>query len=65
MLATYRVVRPGWRVLIYDLRFSYSPRQFAAFVALTQFAVEDSVHGRLAAGPLPIALFARFELARD
>jgi SAM-dependent methyltransferase len=60
----HRVVRPGGRVLIDDPRFSYSPRQFDAFVALTPFAAEDSAYGTLAAGPLPIAPFARFELAR-
>jgi SAM-dependent methyltransferase len=59
----HRVVRPGGRVLIYDLRFSYSPRQFAAFVAQTPFAAEDSAFALLRAGPLPIPLFARFELA--
>jgi SAM-dependent methyltransferase len=60
----HRVVRPGGRVLIYDLRFSYSPRQFAAFVAQTPFAAEESASGPVNVGPLPIALFARFELRR-
>lgn len=60
----HRVVRPGGRVLIYDLRFSYSPRQFAAFVAQTPFAADDARCAPERAGWLPIAPFARFELAR-
>lgn len=60
----HRVVRPGGRVLIYDLRFSYSARQFAAHVAQTPSAVGNIASAPLRAGPLPIALYARFELAR-
>jgi len=60
----HRVVRPGGRVLIYDLRFSYSERQFAGFVAQTPFAATDAASGLLSAGPLPIALYQRFELRR-
>jgi len=60
----HRVVRPGGRVLIYDLRFSYSARQFAAHVAQTPFAAGNIASAPLRAGPLPIALYARFELAR-
>lgn len=60
----HRVVRPGGHVLIYDLRFSYSARQFAAFVARTPFAAEDSGHSPLPAGSLPMAIYERFELAR-
>jgi SAM-dependent methyltransferase len=59
----HRVVRPGGRVLIYDLRFSYSPRQFAAFVAQTPFGA-NAAYAPLRVGPLPIAAYQRFELAR-
>lgn len=60
----HRVVRPGGRVLIYDLRFSYSPRQFAAFVADTPFTADDVEHRRIQAGWLPIALYERYALLR-
>jgi ubiquinone/menaquinone biosynthesis C-methylase UbiE len=60
----HRVVRPGGRVLIYDLRFSYSPRQFTAFVAGTPFAADGSDYRPLSIGQFPIALFGSFELAR-
>lgn len=60
----HRVVRPGGRVLIYDLRFSYSPRQFAAFVARTPFLADDARHTSVRAGWLPVAAFVRFELSR-
>ena len=59
----HRVVRPGGRVLIYDLRFSYSDRQVAAFVAQTPFGLGDVTYRSLRAG-LPITLYAQFELAR-
>ena len=60
----HRVVRPGGRVLIYDLRFSYSPCQFAAFVADTPFRAEGVEHRRIWAGWLPVALYERFMLFR-
>lgn len=60
----HRVVRPGGHVLIYDLRFSYSARQFASFVAQTPFAGGKVAYAPLRAGSLPFAAFTRFELAR-
>lgn len=60
----HRMVRPGGRVLIYDLRFSYSGRQLAAFVAQTPFAAGDVAHAPLRAGWVPVAALARFELPR-
>lgn len=59
-----RVVRPGGRILLFDLRFSYSPRQFAAFVADTPFSAEGMEDRRIRAGRLPIALYERFALRR-
>lgn len=61
----HRVVRPGGRVLIYDLRFSYSSRQFAAFLADTPFRAENLDHARIRAGSLPIALYEGFALIRS
>lgn len=60
----HRVVREGGRVLLYDARFSYSPRQFAAFLGGTGFAAADVEHRRVHAGPVPIALFERYSLRR-
>lgn len=60
----HRVVRPGGSVILYDVRFSYSPRQFAAFVAAGPFADGGFAFRALVAGPLPLALFARYELAK-
>lgn len=60
----HRVVREGGRVLLYDARFSYSPRQFIAFLAGTGFTVTDVEHDRIHAGPVPIALFERYGLRR-
>lgn len=42
----HRVLRPSGSVILYDVRFSYSPRQFAAFVADGPF-VPDSFSHRL------------------
>lgn len=61
----HRVVRPGGRVLIYDLRFSYSPRQFAAFVAETPFGAEEFEHRLIRPGSLPIAMYERYALLRE
>lgn len=33
----HRVLRPGGQALIYDVRFSYRPRQFTAFADATPF----------------------------
>lgn len=60
----HRVVRPGGRLLIYDLRQTYSPRQFAALVAETPFAVRPVEHRSVRAGRFPIALYRRFALRR-
>jgi ubiquinone/menaquinone biosynthesis C-methylase UbiE len=60
----HRVVRPGGRVLIYDLRFSYSPRQFAAFVGQTPFAAADVEHAPMRTGWVPVAIYQRFGLLR-
>ncbi len=60
----HRVVRRGGRVLIYDLGFSYSPRQFAGFVADTPFAAEGFEHRQIRAGSVPIAIYERYALRR-
>ena len=60
----HRVVRSDGRVLIYDLRFSYSPRQFAAFVADAPFAAEGFEHRRVRAGWVPIAMYERYVLRK-
>jgi SAM-dependent methyltransferase len=60
----HRAVRAGGRVLVYDLRFSYSARPFAAFVADTPFPGGDVEHRRIRAGWLPVALYERFTLLR-
>lgn len=60
----HRVVREGGRVLLYDVRFSYSPRQFVAFLAGTGFTAADLEHDRIHVGPMPIALFERYSLRR-
>jgi SAM-dependent methyltransferase len=59
----HRVVRPGGRVLIYDLRFSYSRRQFAAFADATPFGEAAFSYATLGAG-LPIRVFAQYALQR-
>lgn len=60
----HRVVRPGGSVILHDVRFSYSPRQFAEFVAGGPFANAGFSYRTLAVGPVPLALFARYELTK-
>lgn len=60
----HRVVRPGGRVLIWDIGVSYSLRQFAAFVADTPFPAELVEIRPVRAGRLPIALYRRYVLPR-
>lgn len=60
----HRVVRPGGHILIYDLRFSYSARQFAAFVGQTPFAAADVEHAPMRNGWVPVAIYQRFRLLR-
>jgi len=60
----HRVLHPSGAVILYDVRFSYSPRQFAAFVADGPFAPDGSSHRLARLGPVPIALFMRHELTR-
>lgn len=59
----HRVLRPDGQALIYDLRFSFSPRQFAAFAEATPFGSDAVSYATLRNG-LPVALFARYSLRR-
>lgn len=60
----HRVLRPDGQALLYDLRFSYSRRQFAAFADATPFG-SAGVSYRTLRGGLPIAPYARYALRRS
>lgn len=59
----HRVLRPGGQALIYDLRFSYSPRQFAAFADATPFGSAALSYATLRGG-FPVAVYARYALRK-
>lgn len=59
----HRVLRPGGQAPIYDLRFSYSQRQFTAFADATPFGSAAVSYATLRGG-FPIAVYARYGLAR-
>lgn len=60
----YRLLRPGGQALIYDLRFSYSRRQFSAFAEASPFGSDAVSYEVVRAGRLPVALYARYALRR-
>lgn len=61
----WRVVRPGGQVLIYDIRFSYSQRQFAKYLRATPFSAGSLDVRRIRVGKLPLALYTRYAVRRS
>jgi SAM-dependent methyltransferase len=59
----HRVLQRGGQALIYDLRFSYSRRQFAAFADATPFG-SAAVSYTTLRGRFPVAVYARYALAK-
>ncbi|MEO7295351.1 MAG: hypothetical protein ABIZ57_04340 [Candidatus Limnocylindria bacterium] len=61
----WRVVRPGGQMLIYDIRFSYSQRQFARYLGATPFGAGSLDVRRIRVGSLQFALYTRYAVLRS